>query len=96
MIQIKQVKYQGKMANTTGKSLQMIAQVIHQYINIILKNLVVNIHKEQCAHEKFYGRTPKLVKYLITFGEMCVVRSILKVQFKLEYIVIMCMILENS
>ena len=95
MIQIKQVKYQGNMAYTIGKSLQMLMQVIHQYIKIILENLVVNIHKEQCANEKVYGRTPKLEKYLITFGEMCVVRSIIKLKFKLEYKVMTCMYKQN-
>ena len=33
-----------------------------------LSNIMVNPHKEKCAHEKFYGKIPDYAKYLRTFG----------------------------
>ena len=45
---------------------------------------MVNPHEEKSAHEKFYGKIPDYTKYLRTFGEMGVVRSIATVKVKLE------------
>ena len=35
-----------------------------------LENILVNLHKEKCAHKKFYGKIPDYAKYLRAFGEM--------------------------
>ena len=40
-----------------------------------MKNMV-NLHEEKRAHEKLYGKMPDYGKYLRTFGEMGVLRSI--------------------
>ena len=49
-----------------------------------LNIIMVNPHGEKFTHEKFYGKLPHYTKYLRTFGEMGVVRSIDTVKVKLE------------
>ena len=49
-----------------------------------LENIMVNPHREKCAHDKLYRKIPDYTKYLRTFGEMIVVRSIATVKVKLE------------
>ena len=38
-----------------------------------LEIIIVNPHKEKCAHEKFYGKFSHYEKYLRTFGDVGVV-----------------------
>ena len=44
------------------------------------ENIVINPHEEKCTHEKFYGKISDYAKYLRTFGEKGVVRSIATVK----------------
>ena len=58
-----------------------------------LENIMVNSHKEKCPYKKFHGKIPDYAKYLRTFGEMVVVRSIATVKSRLEYQVMTYMFL---
>ena len=52
--------------------------------------------RKKCAHERFYGKILDYAKYLRTFGEMGVVRSIVTVKSKLEEQGKTCMFLGYS
>ena len=57
---------------------------------------MVKPHEEKCAHEKFYGNILDYAKYLSTFVEMGVVRSINMLKSKLEDRGNMCMFLRYA
>ena len=54
---------------------------------------MLNPHEEKCVYKKFYSKISDYTKYLDTFGVMGVVCSIIIVKSKLEYQVMMFMLL---
>ena len=61
-----------------------------------LENIMVNLHEEKCAYNKFYGQMIDYKKHSKTLGWMVFVHSIVNIKYKLYGQGITCMLLGYS